>query len=69
MKRCIDEVLNLEGPVLCEIIIDQMVSFAPKLASKQLPDGKIISPPLEDLAPFLSKEELATNMLIQDDAQ
>jgi acetolactate synthase-1/2/3 large subunit len=68
MKRCIDEVLNLEGPVLCEIIIDEMVSFAPKLASKQMPDGKIVSPPLEDLAPFLSKEELATNMFIQDDA-
>jgi acetolactate synthase-1/2/3 large subunit len=69
MKPCIDKVLNLEGPVLCEIIIDEMVSFAPKLASKQMPDGKIISPPLEDLAPFLSKEELATNMLIQDDVQ
>ena len=67
MKSCIDKVLNLEGPVLCEIIIDEMVSFAPKLASKQMPDGNIISPPLEDLAPFLSKEELATNILMQND--
>jgi acetolactate synthase-1/2/3 large subunit len=66
MKRCIDEALNKEGPVLCEIIVDEMVSFAPKLASKQMPDGTITSPPLEDLAPFLSKEELATNMVIHD---
>ena len=69
MERCIDEVLNIEGPVLCEIIVDEMVAFSPKLASKQMSDGKIVSPPLEDLAPFLSKEELATNMLIQDDDQ
>jgi acetolactate synthase-1/2/3 large subunit len=34
-----------------------------------MPDGKITSPPLEDLAPFLSKEELASNMFEQDDVQ
>ena len=66
MKRSINDALNKVGPVLCEIIIDEMVPFSPKLASKQMSDGKITSPPLEDLAPFLSKEELASNMLIQD---
>jgi acetolactate synthase-1/2/3 large subunit len=69
MADCIERTLNEEGPVFCEIIIDEMVPFSPKLASKQMPDGKITSPPLEDLAPFLSKEELASNMLIQDDVQ
>jgi len=34
------------------------------LGAKQLPDGRIISPSLEDLSPFLSREELRENMII-----
>jgi acetolactate synthase-1/2/3 large subunit len=67
MKSSIDKAIKKIGPVLCEIIVDEMVPFSPKLVSKQMPDGEITSPPLEDLAPFLSKEELASNMLKQDD--
>ncbi len=63
MKVCIEETLNTHGPAFCELLIDESVAFSPKLSSKQLEDGKIISPPLEDLSPFLSKEELAENMI------
>jgi acetolactate synthase-1/2/3 large subunit len=45
-------------------MLDENVVFAPKLGSKQLPDGRIVSPPLEDLSPFLSREELLDNMII-----
>ena len=38
--------------------------FEPKSATRRLEDGSLYSPPLEDLAPFLSREELADNMLI-----
>lgn len=53
-----------EGPSICEIMIDSDQPFAPKLSAKQHPDGRITSPPLEDLSPFLSKEELRDNLLI-----
>jgi acetolactate synthase-1/2/3 large subunit len=66
MDACIQQTLDTDGPAFCELMIDEGVPFAPKLSSKQLPDGKIISPPLEDLSPFLSKEELASNMLVSD---
>ena len=56
--------LATDGPVLCEIIIDEHVAFAPKLSAKQHPDGRITSPALEDLSPFLSRDELRDNMLI-----
>ena len=62
----VNQTLAISGPTMCEIYIDENITFAPKLASKQMPDGKIISPALEDLAPFLSKDELASNMLIDD---
>jgi acetolactate synthase-1/2/3 large subunit len=67
LQESIAKTLAQDGPAFCEVFIDEDVAFAPKLSSKQLPDGKIVSPPLEDLSPFLSKEELASNMLIQDD--
>jgi acetolactate synthase I/II/III large subunit len=57
--------MDIDGPAVCEVFIDEQQPFAPKLASKQLADGRIISPPLEDLAPFLSREELGENMLIE----
>jgi acetolactate synthase-1/2/3 large subunit len=68
MKDCIDQTMAQAGPAFCEIIVDENAPFQPKLSSKQLPNGKIVSPPLEDLAPFLPKDELASNMLISDDA-
>jgi len=60
----ISAALAIDGPVMCEILIDENASFAPKLAAKQHPDGRITSPALEDLSPFLSREELRENMII-----
>jgi len=57
-------VLASPGPELCEVMLDRNQSFEPKLTSRRLPDGKMVSSPLEDMAPFLSREELAENMLI-----
>lgn len=56
--------LATDGPVMCEIFIDENATFAPKLAARQHPDGRITSPALEDLSPFLSREELRENMII-----
>ena len=56
--------LAAPGPALCEIMVDEHVPFAPKLGAKEHPDGRITSPPLEDLSPFLPREVLRENMLI-----
>lgn len=64
LSRSIGEALAGKGPHLLEIMLDPEQPFSPKLASRQLADGTMVSSPLEDLAPFLSREELAENMLI-----
>jgi acetolactate synthase-1/2/3 large subunit len=64
MNQAITDTLDAVGPAVCEIMLDENVSFAPKLGAKQWPDGRITSPALEDLSPFLSREELKENMLI-----
>jgi len=56
--------LAAEGPVLCELMVDGDVPFAPKLGARQHPDGRITSPALEDLSPFLPREVLRANMRI-----
>jgi acetolactate synthase-1/2/3 large subunit len=60
----IRDLLVGEGPQMLEVMLDPEQPFAPKLASRQLEDGRMVSSPLEDLAPFLSRTELAENMLI-----
>lgn len=66
MAHVIDAALSRanDGPVLCEILLDLEQGFAPKLSSRRLEDGRMVTSPLEDLSPFLPREELAENMLI-----
>ncbi|HEX6049835.1 MAG TPA: thiamine pyrophosphate-binding protein [Gemmatimonadaceae bacterium] len=52
------------GPAVCEIVLDLAQPFAPKVSSKRLPDGRMVTAPLEDMAPFLPRAELLENMLI-----
>lgn len=58
------EVLSTKGPVLCEVMLDPAQGFEPRQSSRPLPDGRIVSAPLEDMFPFLDRDELASNMLI-----
>lgn len=60
----ISKVLQHDGYVMCEVFVTTTQKFEPKSATKKLDDGTLISPPLEDMAPFLSREELAENMYI-----
>lgn len=64
MRKAVDEVLMLEGPVFCEIFTDTGQVWEPKSSTKRLPDGTLVSPPLEDLAPFLDRDELKSQMCI-----
>jgi acetolactate synthase-1/2/3 large subunit len=51
------------GPLLCDVILDETQGFEPRMSSRKLPDGSIVTPPLEDMFPFLDREELASNMI------
>ena len=51
----VDKALNSPGPALCEVVLDPEQAFEPKTSSKKLPDGRIVSAPLEDMWPFLDR--------------
>ncbi|HEY0760283.1 MAG TPA: thiamine pyrophosphate-binding protein [Acidisarcina sp.] len=55
--------LDQPGPCVFCAHLDPKQEFEPRIRSRQLPDGKIVSPNLEDMYPFLSEEELNSNMV------
>lgn len=57
----LEKVLNSDGPCVCEVVVDPDQNFEPKSSSKVLPDGRIVSPSLDDMAPFLEREEFEQN--------
>ena len=62
--QVVDEVLNQDGPLFVEIYTDTEQRWEPKSSTKRLEDGTLVSPPLEDLAPFLPREELEKIMIV-----
>lgn len=65
LKSNIINVLNVEGPVLCEITLSPGYIFSPKLSARKLDDGTMISPSLEDMFPFLDRNEYKENMIFE----
>ncbi len=64
LRAQIRAVLDREGPVVCDVVSRSDEARVPSLSSFQRKDGSMVSKPLEDLAPFLSREEFRANMLI-----
>jgi len=63
LEQKIQHVIEIKGAVICEVMLTCDYIFQPKLSSEKLPDGRIISKPLEDMFPFLSREEFEQNMI------
>ncbi|MGD0998004.1 MAG: thiamine pyrophosphate-binding protein [Thermoleophilia bacterium] len=63
LAETIGAVLAGDGPCLCQVVVDPEQGFEPRVRSRQRPDGAIESPALDDLYPFLEREELAENRI------
>ncbi len=65
LENKIEDIINHVGPVICEVFTDTQQKIIPSVSSKTLPDGSMVSAPLEDMWPFLSKDELEMEMIIK----
>jgi len=63
LKNTLANIMASNGRFICEIEIDQDQQFSPKVTSKKLEDGSMVTSSLEDMWPFLSKEELESNII------
>lgn len=68
VEQFVAKSLQVEGPAFYEIILDENQFFEPKLVSRKLADGTMVSPRLDDMAPFLPQEELLQNRLVEYDS-
>ena len=65
LKSFIHETLKESCPVISEVFVSINQNFEPKSATKRMEDGTLVSAPLEDLAPFLPRNEFLENMIIK----
>ena len=64
LSETIRETLGCKKSAICRVKVSKLQKTLPKTASRRLEDGSMVSAPLEDMAPFLPREELLENMLI-----
>jgi acetolactate synthase-1/2/3 large subunit len=64
LRQDVREILDTPGPVVCDVQVIPDETRAPRLQSYQRPDGSFVSKPLEDLWPFLPRDEFYANMII-----
>ena len=65
LRSEVRRVLEMKGPVLCDVLVIPDEVRAPRLSSYQKADGSFVSKPLEDLFPFLPREEFLANMIVK----
>jgi acetolactate synthase I/II/III large subunit len=65
LRADVRQVLDMNGPVVCDVRVLPDEMRAPRLQSYQKADGSFVSKPLEDLFPFLPREEFLTNMIVE----
>ncbi|MBF0440420.1 MAG: thiamine pyrophosphate-binding protein [Oligoflexales bacterium] len=64
LSQKIRSVLDINGPVVCDVVVDSTAKVAPKVSSKRMEDGSMVSMPLENQWPFLDLDELKSNMIV-----
>ncbi|MGZ7078220.1 MAG: thiamine pyrophosphate-dependent enzyme, partial [Thermoanaerobaculia bacterium] len=64
LESAIASTVDTSGPRICEVFLDPDQAFAPKTSSRRLPDGRMVSAPLEDMYPFLDRDEFEKNMIV-----
>ncbi len=65
LDKTLDDVLEFDGPVICEIMTPRNQLIIPTVASEKKDDGTMVSKPLEDMYPFLERDEFKKNMIVK----
>ena len=65
LEGSIEYALNYPGPIVCEVFCEKWQEVVPTMQGRKNADGTISAPPLEDMYPFLPREEFYDNMIIK----
>jgi len=62
----VNQVLDYDGPVICDVIVPREQEIIPTVASRVNDDGSMSSRPLEDMYPFLDRKEYKNNLFVKE---
>ena len=65
LDRKIQEVLDYDGPVICDVVTPEWQLIIPRVSSDKLPDGTLVSRRYEDMFPYLDPQELYDTMVVK----
>jgi acetolactate synthase-1/2/3 large subunit len=65
LDKVLEKVFAKEGPILCEVVCPEDQEVIPTVSSAKRPDGSMVSKPIEDMYPFLDREEFTQQMIIK----
>ena len=65
LDASLKQLMAAQGPMILEVICPQNQEIIPTASSKKLPDGRMVSKPLEDMYPFLERADFLANMIIK----
>ena len=65
LRSNLEQIMDYNGPVICEVFCKKWDQVVPALSAQKLPDGTMVSKPLEDMYPFLTREEFRVNMIVE----
>ena len=69
MRQAIRQALDANGPFVVELVLDPMQPIEPRSKSERLPDGRMVSKPLEDMFPYMDRELLRKEMIVKPMAE
>ena len=64
VREQVRRVLTTPGPIVCAVNVSAEEKTAPRVTSVARADGSMVSKPMEDMWPFLDREEFRANMMI-----
>ncbi len=65
LDEALNKLMNTDGPAILEVMCQENQEIIPTASSKKLPDGRMVSKPLEDMYPFLDRAEFLSNMIVK----
>ncbi len=65
MQSVMRDAINADGPVIVDLIMDPFGSIEPRVSTAKRPDGSLVSKPIEDMYPFLDREEFKKEMIVK----
>ncbi len=61
----LDRALATDGPVLVQVHMPEFQALVPRVQTMKTPEGKLLPTPIEDMFPFLDRDEFAQQMVVE----